>query len=392
LNEIWWEPLEQTLSGAADDAQLLAPYEQTRPGVEKFHTEAGFFRQPAEACGTVYLWDIWEKPKEPADESPEHRQINRMQEGLGRLDDESRFIRMQIACFNRCWYRFPHNVDIILQGIAAGHANLDEHVSCEPPWFQFVEILRHRRRHPAARRKGRYCLPTDGYPVIAPRPQLARAYMTILTWWSFGGHVELLKLEMPQHSELAETIYRRLGPRDPLKRLYVEKLRITLGHEAFPPVRHEGKNLLAMWDEQIAKELAGRPDPLKDLVGEENLCSHAWFRHIDHQIAAIGAGKRVRLPGSGEERTRVHAAVTDYVHALGSWLAGRAPEAAAEIWPAGRETVFHVYGLLGEATPVKRWLTACLWQKLRENQAHHGRGPLDEKPELFALPAAALAP
>jgi hypothetical protein len=33
----------------------------------------------------------------------------------------------------------------------------------------------------------------------------------------------------------------------------------------------------------------------------------------------------------------------------------------------------------------------CLWKKLLDNQAQHGRGPLDEDPERFALPPDALA-
>ena len=50
-----------------------------------------------------------------------------------------------------------------------------------------------------------------------------------------------------------------------------------------------------------------------------------------------------------------------------------------------------MYGVLKDDTLVKRWLVACLGKKLKENQAEHGRGALDEQPERFALPPEALS-
>ena len=69
-----------------------------------------------------------------------------------------------------------------------------------------------------------------------------------------------------------------------------------------------------------------------------------------------------------------------YVHALGSWLAHRKSEEAASIWPQAGDTIGRVYEMLGSATPLKRWLVACLWKKLQENAAHCGRGELDLEP------------
>ena len=59
-----------------------------------------------------------------------------------------------------------------------------------------------------------------------------------------------------------------------------------------------------------------------------------------------------------------------------------------EICPPCEDTARGLYDVLGDATPVKRWLAACLWRRLRENQIRNA--PLQEEPERFAIPLHAL--
>ena len=406
LNEAWWIG-NDIKDFPPDDAPLLAPYEETRPGFElgvaaTSPGEAAFFKDVGDGYFQICLWNIWQKESDPADYDEEKRKINGMQRALGKLSDDDRYIRLQIACLARCFWTFPANVDLVLDGIVSGSVNLDSGVSCEPPWTGWREVLLHRRSPSAEKEK----------PVVAwlhhqqgcdpredSRQKLLRAYMTILIWWSAKGHLDCLKAMLSEHADLAETIYRRLGKPTKLKWLYVQKLCRHLSFWAIPrlPMEKErkGNGFVEVYDNAIRQELRGEEDKISRLIArndENGSCHHAFIRHIDHQIAHIGAGKPVVLPGVGEERRRIHGEVTNYVHVLGSWLAGRTVEQAVRIWPPCENTAQRIYGKLGNATLRKRWLVACLGKKLREDRTHGGRGALDEQPELFVIPLDVLRP
>lgn len=404
LNEVWWNRGRMNLL-PPDDVPLLAPYQETHPGFELLVADAcepwasAYFARVG-GHFKVCLWNIWEQEKDPADSDEEKRRINEMQQQLGVLHDDARYIRLQIAVLQRCWWTFPANVDLILDGISTDRVNLDTGVSCEPPWAELMGVLRHRRGHPGTygiSYHWRYHEAATAYdPLHAPRQELARTYMLILTWWSSCGDLECLKRELPEHADLAESIYRRLGPPTTLKRLYVEKVRTAIAWEAFPyptewfPPDQDFRDLLEVYDTAIRQHIGDQEDVVGQMIRLEDLCHHARFRHIDRQIASIGMGQVAHLPSEGEERQRIHRAVTDYVHVLGSWLAGRTLEETISIWPPSEETARRLWAVLEEPTPRKRWLVACLWKRLSENYAKLGRGAIDEQPERFRLPFDAL--
>jgi hypothetical protein len=391
--EAWW--LCDEGGWPPREVPILAPYQGTRPGYERLVAAAceaglcaGDFEEVGEGHFQVCLWDIWQRGADPAQSDEEKQRINEMQRALGVLDDDTRFVRLQIACLTRCYFTFPANIDLVLDGIGRGRPNLDARISCEPPWNNSVlPLLRQWLEHPAA-----------GTNIIAGRRALVRAYLQILTSWSAEGDLDDLKWQLLDHVELAETIYRRLGPPTRLKLLYVRKLCWMLGYWAFDPLpraeRHERyRGLSQLYDQLIRQELGDQEDligPLIDRNHDNSTCHHSFFRHVDHQIAAIGAGSPVRLPGAGQERKRIHRQVTNYVHVLGSWLAHRTQEEAVEIWPPSVDTALRVYSLLGEPGPHKRWLAACLWKKLQDHHARLGRGALDYQPRRFAIPITAL--
>jgi hypothetical protein len=126
------------------------------------------------------------------------------------------------------------------------------------------------------------------------------------------------------------------------------------------------------------------------MIETGDLCSTLFFGHIDHQLASIGVGQTVPPTDVEQERKRIRDAVTNYVHVLGSWLARRTTEEAVGIWPPCEDIAHRVYDVLGDPTPVKCWLVACLWKKVTEDPAGQGRGALDEQPERFAIPSDAL--
>jgi len=370
-----------------DNLPILAPYEKTRPGYELLvnhgQRDMDVFKPVQDGHLEVCLWNIWERHKDSADSDVEKQAINHMQRALGHLSDDDRYIRIQIADIERCHYTFPANVDLILRGIASGKVDLDREISCEPPWSWLLDTLRHRRGLQRTEGTG-----------PDTRQDMVRAYVRILTTWLAESDLDALREDLPNYSGLAQTIYTRLGAPTKLKSIYVLKLLYSLIFWAYPPLERNGRwqryaDTAKVLDLLIKQELGGCEDKLGPRIDgnhDNGLCHHSFFRHVDHLIAWIGSGDPVKLPGEGEERRRIYREVTNYVHVLGSWLAARTAREAVTIWPESEETVHRLYDRLGDSSLRKRWLVACLWKKLQENQARHGRGGLDKNPERFALP------
>jgi hypothetical protein len=401
-NEAWWEDAKDSQDWMpADDVSLLGPYEKTRPGFEIVYGETNVFENLGDGYSRVCLWSIYEKNKDPAESDKEKQKINEMQGVIERLSDDDRYVRIQIACLHRCFWTFPANVDLVLDGIASGKVKLETGISCEPPWVRMRLILQ-RRRGPSAEQgkpaAARLHHQQGVDPLEDGRQKLIRAYATILACWAAEGRLDWLKAELPARAELAERIYRRLGEPTRPKWLYVQKLCWCLNWWGTPRLPWEGQRERTAefgkaFDAAIQQALGGEEDRIGRLIDRNNdngSCHHAFFRHVDHIIAHIGAGRPVTLPGAGQERKRIHGTITNYVHALGSWLAGRTPNEAVAIWPPCEQAQPRVYGALGDPDPRKRWLAACLWKKLQESDRQHGLGPLDRQPERFALPPNAL--
>ena len=334
------------------------------------------------------------RKREPEQWDDEIRYINKMQEALGDLDENTRFLRIQISCFERCWYDFPENIDIILRGIAQGRPET-EHVSCEPPWCSICSLLR-RRTGVLSRPEiwDRYCEAATRYnPNRSPRQRLARAYITILDWWSARGDLTCLKSEMPEHGKLAEKIYGWLEEPTKLKRLYVERIKLRLSGQAYPQTEQSMEKFFCKESEEVGKAIdrcieaetgvKREDDPILRRIGMQNLCHHAFFRRTDIQIASVGVNEWRALPQTGEGRQHIEKSITNYHHALNSWLAHRPLSEAKDEWLEGAETTEKVYALLGRDNPTKRWLVACLWKTVKENYKNHGRGELDRHPKKF---------
>ncbi len=406
LNDAWWDDVP-AWEPPPDDTPILAPYGDVRPGYEIGMSAAA--PQAAENFGDegderyeVCLWNIWHKGDDPAESDDLKRKINDMQLALGLLDDDVRFVRIQITCFQRCFLTFPRNIDLLLRGIADGRPDLDAGISCEPPWAADMRpLLRYRRSGNLGResKSARLHHLQGVSPLEDTWQQRIRAYQTCLVWWVASGDMSLLKAQPGMDAEVAERVYRLLGPPTTLKSLYVQKFAATLGFWGIPSPVDFGERfgtrtvVTEPLADAIRRELGDREDDVGELIAgidDHGSCHHAFFRHVDHVLAHTGAGGPVELPGAGDERKRITSAITNYVHAIGSWLAGRSRDDADEAWEAGANITQRVYDTLGESTPVKRWLAACLWMKLGENQAHHGRGALDTDPERFELPAEAF--
>ena len=407
LSENWWEDNTQVDLLPLIERNILAPYEMTSPGNELLssalfeHTPGWGFPSYDENFTSVSHWTVWPNDEDKGD--TDTRRIDAMQAGLGTLSDETRYLRLQVACFQRCWFEFAEsaeNLKRILSGIGEMEVNLDGCVSCEPPWSLLMAVLRHQRHHPAASAlpyNWRFLSSDTEYdPLNAPRQELARAYITILSWWAMWGDLACLQQEVPSHKELAEQIYRWLGRPTKLKILYVEKVRMQLMGQAFPVTVREKEwfidyslreSLVNVFNDAIAEELDGKDDPLSKRIWPTDLCHHGFFRRVNHQLASIGAGQWVaKLPGKGNHRERILSLVANYAHALGAWLEKRCVEEALDTWPHCHDEIQTVYSLLRQMTPEKKWLVACFWKHLLRNQG----GPPDRESGSFTLRAEAL--
>jgi hypothetical protein len=227
-------------------------------------------------------------------------------------------------------------------------------------------------------------------------------YLKILNAWLVQADFPNLinRFEDDTWKKIAERIYHHLGSPTRLKCLYIKRLCWELSYRAFSsPVPYEERRkrwseIASILNSSIQKERginAEEKDVILDLMERNSSCHHAFFRHLEHIIAHIGAGKAMTLPGAGEERMRIQCTIVNYIHSLVSWLAGRTIKEALSVWPASKETVEHVYNALRKATPRERWLVACLWKKMMEGHAHCGRGEIDKDPERFACPPDALS-
>ncbi|MFC1525613.1 hypothetical protein ACFL6X_02260 [Candidatus Latescibacterota bacterium] len=381
----------------------MAPYEKARPGFELIRTdvcEEGLlgedFRDAGEGYFEVCVWDIWHWAKgekkgrplpDPAQEDRDKRAIDAMQVALGTLSEEDRLIRIQSACLTRCYCTYPGNIDLVLDGIARGRPNVSQHISCEPPWsHSLLPLLRRRYGHRGGRDDQSH-----------ERRSLVRAYATTLDAYLVGGSLADLQEVLPDHAELAVTTYARLGDPTLDKLLQVTRLRNALTLWSFAGGSHpHGFKHATRVDEILANAVGPQPPEdgeLTKLIAKlhNGLCHQFFFRRLDHLIAHVGADKRCDLPGAGQGREFVIGTLVNYVHSLGSWLADRTIDQGVKIWPPSEETLRAVFRTLGERSPRKRWLVSCLWKNLQEIQAWAGRGALDEEPERFVLPEAALA-
>lgn len=411
MSQAWWKGNEEN-KWWLTDVPILAPYELTTPG-EELITAAAIGEKDLIVLlngvnyAKICMWDIWYDWRNPSKPNPaasdrEKQLINEMQKSLGRVDDGARYLRIQIACVRRCFWTFPRNIDVIIEGITRGEPNIDEAISCEPPWSEILRLLRYRAGHPACSGVSDFFLSrflsyTNGYDRRTPRQGLCRMYLMILTWWTAFGDLDCLKAELPDAAHLAEATYRYLGVPTKKKCLYVHRLCFTLMGMGFPRIDHPVRSgvhddIVKVLDANIRNELIEEKDDIGALIRHmETLngpCHHAFARHMEHILAAIGAGKRVCLSGAGEERKFTFAVVANYVNALGSWLAARSPKDGILNWPDSESVLMGVYETLGSSDPKKRWLVACLWKQLQENMTHPGRGLLDTYPEKFALSSA----
>ena len=325
---------------------------------------------------TVPLWNGGMFMGKEEDWDDEVRFINELQKGLRKLDENARVLRLQIIGNEQCNYKFFQNISKILEGIGRMYPRKDVlgHVPNVPDYLR---------------------------PLEKDRLELGKAHLKILELWLQGKSASEVKNALPQYKRFVDPIYKALGERTPLKKLYVERVIISFSY----PVLHWTEEVdLSKVDGRAVDEFGiNHPRGLeidkkiakgvkltyqdsnfgnKKQFGDEilayivyrgrGLCNHKFFRHLDIILKSIGKEEwRKDNPPRGKERAELAEKISHHVFALDSWLAEVKERKAIAENPNAREVIEKVYRSLGKRAHVKEWLAACLWKTMKNNKKYY---------------------
>ena len=384
----------------------LLPYDELEAGFEAVYIN----EKPEDAAGAAIFeddsgklirkWSLWNCRDNPEQWDDEIRYLNRLQEEIGELTVDIRRIRAHIASLTPCDTGLPVTVDELLDAI--GRGKLEEpsfHNGC---WNSDMwgEAKNTQPRH------------VEGMQI---------AY-DVLTGYLAGDSEERFIEKYPYAEGFVRRIYQWLGPvtdLTQLQKLLIERMllpfdfftrashanpRSTWPDGAEAACREAMRNCYqdggrgAAIDGEIAT-LAGLPeismkypeqaykaqidDPKKkDLYvlccalahGLHTLgdCHHSAFRWIENWIYSIGTGKwGIPTRKIGTERRRVSRLLFGYLLGLDKWLLEIPMQfllldlGHVDFGFDPKNEIVRVYAYLGEKkTPVKEWLSACLWHSL----------------------------
>ncbi|TET23891.1 MAG: hypothetical protein E3J71_00765 [Candidatus Stahlbacteria bacterium] len=388
------------------------PYEMLTPGFEavwmgkkleegtklkkvgESKDEAGAVLQEGEfvdkESNIYYKWSLWSFTLDESAWDDKIRYINKMQQKLGPLDDDTRRIRAQIAGLVHCDSGFPVTADQILDAIGRG--------KLPDPAFHAG------------------CWHSMGTKTTQPRqPEAMQVIEETLLRYLDGKPAEELISKYPFARWFIERTYEWFGPVESftdLQKLMVKRLllpfeflttRTTRNTRNTPDsVRekvhsrcYESGSEGFKLDDEISK-VAGLPDIHVDYAdyqkNAESLtdakkklyriaytmrfglpdtcdCHHATFRKMERWLYGIGTGEpEIPTRIKGTERKRLRQLIFGYALALDKWLLGIPMQfLLLDLGHIGlgfdlKNEILRVYAHLGEErTPVKEWLAACLW-------------------------------
>lgn len=356
-----------------DKAKRLVPYELTEPGWEALYTgeKRDIPNDTTDGQGNVIeRWSTWafmDGGKEWGDFDEEIVHINKMQEKLGTLDDDTRQIRAHIGSFVPCDNGVPVTIDELL--IAIGSQKLvgsTFHNGCWVPTLWWKD----KTSQPG-------------------QPEAMAVIQTIMQRYLDGKPKQDSIQEFPYASEFATRTYEWLGARSELTDLQVLLLQKLLVPFALWSKMSIGAQV--DWSEKAplleAADLQGAEidaeikklgeSPPQNMPHQYPLCDchHNTFRYIENWIYRIGAGESdIPTRKKGTERERVGRLSFGYSLALDNWLLGVPLQfllldlGHVDLGFDSRNEILRTYTYLGEKrTAVKEWLAACLWHSITYN-------------------------
>ena len=401
---------------ADDTTRRLVPYEMLEPGFEAVYT--GGKAAPTDERITdnphlsvddqgsvIHTWPVWTWtfPGQEKDWDDEVRHINRMQDALGPLDDDTRMIRAHVGSLVLCEAGFPATVDDLLAAIGRGRfveQPLHNGCWCGSMWWQsrgtqwgqgeamkVIDACVHEyvagecaddlaRRFPHAegfiRRMADWLGPADKLTEL----QRLLIERMLLPFEFFTGRNE-------SYQEANRNCFEEGGRGREIDEQISTLAGLPKVH--FRHTREFRENLESIEDPQ-KRELYDVHSRIANGIHGLSDCHHAAFRYVETWLHGIGTGQAaIPTRRAGAERERLGRLLFGYALGLDKWLLGVPMQfllldlGHIDVGFDPRNEVLRVYSHLGgQRTPVKEWLAACLWYNL----VHNGHGGLCGHPEV----------
>ena len=345
----------------------LFPYEYVPPGFEiviDLGSGAEHGHQGEIVPGSKGgIWNLWWNitlSDNPQTWDDEVMAINKMQEHLGKLTDNYRLIRAQMAEFCRFHPLFPQSIDILCEEIGTGHFSRPVRMGCE----------------------GRGLLETLGKQNSQTLDDQRRESLT--------GHLQALNKwlkQSPQEDATDSMVFGFLGQPTDNKTSFVEKLVSTINPEepSIVAIRELCRQqCIKTYGETVVNTLARPFNCFKcEQSGREipNCQCCCYVMLLNSAIICTGTfGEERQL---FEQYSFVQENILAYAAAINSWLKGTSPESVQ--WPQDRQYVTsdsslqiarNIRSALGKKNQVKEWLAACLLKTVKSNQRWHNRPEL----------------
>jgi hypothetical protein len=380
----------------------LVPYHMVSPGFEAVYTgrktsendeklvDVIVTRTSDDEGNEIRRWTTWgmTMPGDEANWGEDIKLINRMQEKLGILDDKIRQIRAHIGSLVLCDNGVPLTIDEILDSIGRGEL-----------------------REPSFHNGCWMCAQWWESKTTQPfQHESIQGIELILNHYLAGKASDELIGKYPYAKGFVRHVYEWIGPVEKLtelqklmlKRFFLPFDYLTGRTEDFMPVHNncyekggEGEaidreiskiadlpEIFANYKDEYKKNLETITDPLKKELykicgsmvhGLHGLsdCHHSTFRWLERWIHAIGTGKW-EIPSRNEEseRKRLGSLLFGYSLALNKWLLDIPMQCTLiDLGHMGldvdpKNEILRVYAYLGDRTPIKEWLAACMWYKV----------------------------
>lgn len=340
----------------------LMPFEHVPAGFEMVLAKGEVC--PGSAGGTWGLWFNTTLTDDPAAWDDEIWRINRLQADLDSLTDDQRLIRAQMAGFCRLGSHFPESIEVLCHEIGSGRFSVPWRLGCEGRCL--LQALGH-----------------EGPEALSEQRRLVLGeYAAALDDWLAGKEPV---------SPRERKVCGFLGRRDS-QEAFVSDLVGVLRVET--PSIGCLKELCATQYGESRKSRPFNCCSCEGSGGEEGvapgcMCSYAMV--IDAGL--LGAGAVAQGVSLGEwcaefsRFTQEH--VLAYALAVNAWLEDREAGTVPALDAAGfldaeeaQGIAMRVRAALGERSPAKVWLAACLLKTVASNQRWHKRRELiDAVPE-----------
>jgi len=314
------------------------------------------------------VWNLWWNVKltdDPEAWDSEIKSINKMQAKLGKLTEDQRLIRAQMAEFCRLNPLFPESIDILCKEIGDGHFSKPVRMGCE----------------------GRGLLNSLGYndpqSLNDQKKAVLTEYVVSLKKWLAQGLPE-----RPIESKVSGF----LGQSTNSKKVFVEELVSVIASEELSIFslkklsENECREALSKFE-----ALSFRPFNCFRCEGSAAptpncQCSYAMI--LDAGLLCVGSfGEEKSM--LDETRRFVEENILAYSSAINSWLKEAPQKPVTSLIDARYMTRDNALGLadrvhsyLGKKDEAKEWLTACLLKTVKDNQRWHKRTEMiDNFPE-----------